>query len=157
MSALETLLEKCSTDAQRVTMLREALDLAEREAVAVARLSVVVHLAAGATWKARCGFSEAKHTVAEDAVDVYPDYRICPRCVVVVLNERATARAAVEAEKADHLATAKRWWKIAAGLDKAIAKARRIMRGPGAKHPTLRSPKQFADVYVALDKRRIGR
>ncbi len=31
MSALETLLAKCSTDAQRVTMLREALDLEKAE------------------------------------------------------------------------------------------------------------------------------
>lgn len=62
--------------------------------------------------------------------------------------------AALEAEKAEHMATAKRWWKISAGLDKAISTARRIMRA-GGKAPTLKSQRQFADAYLALDKRRI--
>ncbi len=49
------------------------------------------------------------------------------------------------AEKADHLATSKRWWAISDRQLAAIAKARRLIRRDGAD--------LYPDAYAALDWR----
>lgn len=54
MTALEMMLEKCSTDAQRVTMLREALDLEKAEHLATSyRWLKISHAQKRAIAKAR--------------------------------------------------------------------------------------------------------
>lgn len=128
MSALETLLEKCTTDAARVTMLRSALELSETEARTAARLAQVVHLAVSSRMGvARCGFSGVPHhTVDENAVDAYPDHHHCAKCVAIVLAERAAMTDACgEWMAATHRHLAKR--ELA---EKAIAKARKALRTP---------------------------
>ncbi len=143
---LDQLLEKCSTDAQRVTMLREALDIAEKEASAVA---AVVHIVDCPDHPGRfrgctdLDGSTDPAAVARWLVSHANGGSICLICVAEVIANRA-------GWQRDCLAAVAREHR----LERMIATARRIMRGgPGWKHGLVVGQKAFADAYRALDTR----